>query len=77
MQSAVLATGDKLHVMTRRLFEADIRRHFVGEVLAHDNCLTLLKGYTFILNLATNEYRRLPEIRTRLFSLAMPAILST
>jgi len=28
----VLTAGDKVHVVLRRGFESDIRRHFVGEV---------------------------------------------
>ena len=28
----VIVAGDKVHIMTRRLFETDLRRHFVGVV---------------------------------------------
>jgi hypothetical protein len=56
--------------MTRRLFEEDVRRHFAGEVTAVSGSLVELLGYTFVFNTAINEYRKLPELRTRLFSLA-------
>ena len=46
-----------------------MRRHFVGEVIATSATLTELRGYTFIFHTGTNEYRRLPEERTRIFSL--------
>lgn len=66
---AVVEIGDKLHIMTRRLFEEDVRRHFVGEVTAVSDVLAEVQGYTFIFHSGTNEYTRLPEARTRLFSL--------
>ena len=65
----VVETGDKLHIMTRRLFEDDLRRHFVGEVISSTDSLVEVRGYTFILDSGTNEYTRLPGERTRLFSL--------
>ena len=68
MVDTVIAVGDKLHIMTRRLFDGDIRRHFVGEVKAVSTYLTELRGYTFIFQPGTNRYCRLPELRTRLFA---------
>lgn len=70
MSSEIVAIGDKLHVMTRRNFEQDVRRHFVGEVTAIDRNLTALHGHAFVFNGSLNEYRRLPEARTRILSLA-------
>lgn len=69
MSGAVVEVGDKLHIMARRFFEEDVRRHFIGEVIAASNSLVEVRGYTFILQTGTNEYRRLPEERTRIFSL--------
>ena len=69
MSDLVLEVADKLHIATRRLFEEDVRRHFVGEVTAHSDSLTEVRGYTFIFHAGTNEYRRLPEERTRIFNL--------
>ena len=69
MIDAVIEIGDKVHVVTRRLFEGDIRRHFVGEVAAVSGDLVELKGYTFIFQAGMNEFRRLPEHRTRLLAL--------
>ncbi len=68
MTEAVIGIGDKLHIMTRRLFEEDIRRHFAGEVTGVSDALVELQGHTFVFNTSVNEYKRLPEIRTRIFS---------
>ena len=69
MAEGVIEIGDKLHIMTRRLFAEDIRRHFAGEITAVSELLIEMHGYTFIFNTSVNEYRRLPETRTRIFSL--------
>jgi len=69
MTESVIEVGDNLHIMTRRLFEGDIRRHFAGEIVAIQDSLVLVRGFTFILNMGTFEYRRLPEKRSRIFSL--------
>ena len=34
MADSVLVVGDKLHIMTRRLFADDVHPHFVGEISA-------------------------------------------
>jgi len=65
----VIEVGDKLHIMTRRLFEGDMRRHFAGEVTGVSGDLQEARGYTFVFNRGTNEYRKRPELRTRIFSL--------
>lgn len=69
MSGAVVGIGDKLHIMSRRFFEEDLRRHFIGEVTGASDSLIEVRGYTFIFQTGVNEYRRLPEERTRIFSL--------
>jgi hypothetical protein len=70
MSDRVVATGDKLHIVTRRLFPDDVRRHFAGEVVGASGELVELRGFTFVFNSGTNEYRRRPEVRSRILSLA-------
>lgn len=70
MAGSVIEIGDKFHIMTRRLFEDDIHRHFVGEVIATTDTVTEMRGHTFIFSQTTGDYIRLPEERTRVFSLA-------
>jgi len=69
MSTTVVDVGDKLHIATRRQFEGDIRRQFVGEVTAASDSLVAVRGSTFIYQAGANEYIRLPEERTRIFSL--------
>jgi len=69
MSENVINVGDKFHIVTRRLFEDDIRRHFAGEVTSVSTHLCELRGYAFVFNSGMNEYRRRPEARTRVFAL--------
>jgi hypothetical protein len=70
MSDQVVSVGDKLHIMMRRLFEDDIRRHFVGEVTEVSGALAAVRGYTFVFEPGPNEYQRLPGQRTRIVSLS-------
>jgi hypothetical protein len=65
----VLAIGSKIHIVQRRLFQQDVRRHFVGEITALTGLLLRTQGYTFVHNPGLNEYERRNEIRTRVFGL--------
>ena len=65
----VVNLGDKIHVMTRRGFEGDIRRHFAGEVIAVDHGVVRVRGLSFVYNQFRNEFVRRPEIRTWLLGL--------
>ena len=69
MPEFAIESGDKLHIVTRRLFHEDVRRHFVGEVVAVTGYLVEVRGYPFVFNTAINEYQKIPETRTRVFSL--------
>ena len=66
----VLELGEKIHVIIRRNFEGDLRRHFIGEVIAASGILVRLAGYAFVLDSTTGKYIRCPEKRIRIISLA-------
>jgi hypothetical protein len=70
MADSVLAVGDKLHIMTRRLFADDVHPHFVGGIIAVADALFRAHGYSFVFDSGTNSYVKHPEARTRLFSLS-------
>ena len=66
----VVEIGEKIHIMTRRKFEQDIRRHFVGTVLASDGTVVRTEGYTFVFDTNKDDYIKRPEKRTRIFDLS-------
>ena len=69
MPDAVLAVGDKLHIMTRRLFADDVHPHFACEIIAVDGPVFRAKGFPFVFDSGTNSYLKHADLRTRLFSL--------
>ncbi|HUS52568.1 MAG TPA: hypothetical protein VMY41_00985 [Thermohalobaculum sp.] len=70
MTQAVIEVGDKLHIITRRNFIEDLRRHFAGSVLAVSGGLVRVQGYAFVFKDKASGYRRKPEFRTRIFGVA-------
>jgi len=71
----VLKIGEKVHIMVRRAFAGDLRRHFVGEIKEVGDYAIRVDGYSFIFDEGINEYFRKPEIRTQIFSLIDARIL--
>ena len=61
-----ISVGEKLHVITRRLFEGDLRRHFAGVVTAVEGNIVRLEGYVFIFDTRANAWDRRHEKRTRI-----------
>lgn len=72
----ILNLGEKVHVITRRLFEDDLRRHFVGEVTAIRDGRFRAEGFTFVFDTAMNQFVKRPEVRTRVFSLDAHQIIN-
>lgn len=66
----LLKQGEKIHVITRRRFEGDLRRHFVGEVQAATDTAVRVEGYAFVFQTGNNQYVKRPEKRVRIFGLA-------
>jgi hypothetical protein len=65
----VLERGEKVHVMVRRRFETDLRRHLVGVVVEATDWLVRVEGWVYVLDTATNLYLRRPDKRTRIVGL--------
>lgn len=66
----VVHQGEKIHIIIRRRFENDLRRHFIGEIIEVDGLLARTEGYVFVLDTTNNQYIRRKDMRTRLVSLA-------
>jgi hypothetical protein len=65
----LLKKGEKVHVIARRFFEGDLRRHFVGEVKVATDTIARIEGYVFVFDTRKNEYIRKPAMRERIVSL--------
>ncbi len=66
----ILLKGEKIHVVHRRRFEKDLRKHFIGEVEAYENGLVRAVGHVFVIeDQKENMFRKKSEPRTRIISL--------
>ena len=72
MSDQIFSIAEKLHIVTRRLYADDLRRHFVGEITKASADLCEVQGFAFVFNATMNRYERRPTIRTRVFSLGDP-----
>ena len=74
-KSMLLLKGDKIHVVHRRLFDKDIRKHFIGEVEEYEAGIVRAVGHVFVIE-DTNEnvFRKMPERQIRLISLNQGAV---
>ena len=66
----VVEVGERIHIMARRRFEQDVRRHFVGTVIASDGTVVRMEGYTFVFDAHKDNFIKRPEKRTRIFDLS-------
>jgi hypothetical protein len=71
----IVQPGQKIHVITRRLFDGDLRRHFVGQVEEAIESSVRVRGYAFIFDEGVNEFRRRDDERVRIFSLSDPGLI--
>lgn len=71
----VISTGEKVHIITRRLFEEDLRRHFVGVVETCTETTIRVNGWAFVFDQAVTEFTRRDGARTRVFSLTSAGLI--
>lgn len=70
-ERAPIEIGEIVHVITRRSFDNEPRRHFVGSIVAASGLDVRVQGYAFIFDAGhTAMYAKQPELRTRIFNLA-------
>ena len=73
----LLKKGDVVHVITRRGFNEDVARHFVGQVVDCTGSLARVQGFAFIRDSTTRTFVRKKRERTRLVSLVDAGLIIT
>lgn len=63
---SVIQEGDILHVITRRVFDNDARRHFVGRVLDASGGLVRIEGHAFVYHSGDSRFHKHKERRIRI-----------
>lgn len=71
----LLDIGEKVHVIERRMFDSDVRRHFIGTVGRVDAAAMRVTGYAFVFDSGMSAYVRSQEQRTRIFPLGAPGFV--
>jgi len=62
----ILEIGEKVHVIERRYFMEDLRRHFTGEVIKCKEQTIRLKGYVWVFDKVQGQFIMKPEKRERI-----------
>ncbi|MDH3397392.1 MAG: hypothetical protein OEM81_06100 [Acidimicrobiia bacterium] len=65
----LLDIGDKVHVIERRQFDTDVRRHFFGVVERVDSSAMRITGYVYVYDPGSSSYVRGNSFRTRVIAL--------
>lgn len=65
----VVEVGEYVHVVERRQFDSDLRRHFVGRVDQVEGSAMRATGYTFVYDSGVTRYVRAAKRRTRVIAL--------
>ncbi len=72
----LIEPGEIVHVIERRIFQGDVRRHFVGAVQASTDRALRVRGYLFVYDSSASQFQRKPELRVRLIPLDNRVILN-
>jgi len=71
----IISPGEKIHIVSRPLYDEDTRRYFVGEVINAEGDLVRARGYVFVLDRRSQKFHKLPELRIRIFGFADARII--
>lgn len=58
----ILEVGEKVHIVERRFFKEDARRHFIGEIVKCTEHSIRVKGYLWTFE-PMRGFNRKPELR--------------
>ncbi len=73
----MLREGMKVHVVYRRLVEDEVRKHFVGEVIGHNDVAMLVRGHAFVFDINSGRFRRKEDTINRLVPTADGCVVVT
>jgi hypothetical protein len=71
----ILRSGEKIHVIHRRLYDKDPHRHFIGSVEAYEGGVARVVGHVYTVDTVKFQYVKRPELRTRLISIVSGDLL--
>ena len=66
----LIAISEKVHVVVRRTFETDLRRHFIGEIKAVNDSIARIEGYFMVFDKSRNTFIKKPAPRVTIMDLS-------
>jgi hypothetical protein len=73
----IISVGEKVHIVTRRFFEDDLRRHFAGIVEEASETAIRVKGFAWVYEQSSGDFIRRKAARTMVFGLADAGLILT
>ena len=61
---------EKVHVVVRRAFETDLRRHFIGEIKVANGSIARIEGYLMVFDKSKNIFIKKPIVRNTIMDLS-------
>ncbi|KPJ86180.1 hypothetical protein AMJ57_00225 [Parcubacteria bacterium SG8_24] len=72
----VLSAGEKVHIIERRVFAGQPRRHFIGEIKVATPHAIRISGYAWLYDIKSGTYVRRPGLRLRVIYLGAGMIIN-
>ena len=66
----LIENSEKVHVVVRRTFETDLRRHFIGEIKVAKDSIARIEGYFMVLDKSKNTFIKKPSLRVTIMDLS-------
>ena len=66
----ITSKGEKVHIIYRRNFETEVRRHFIGEITESNESIVRLQGKAVIFDTSKNMYIKKTETRITIIDLS-------
>ena len=66
----LIEISEKVHVVVRRTFETDLRRHFIGEIKMANDSIARIEGYFMLFDKSKNTFIKNPNIRVTIMDLS-------
>ena len=66
----LIEINEKVHVVVRRTFETDLRRHFIGEIKVINDSIARIEGYFMVFDKSKNTFIKKPHRRVTIMDLS-------
>ena len=72
----IIEKGEKVHIIRRRAFREEEKRHFVGETVASEGAIIRVRGYSWVFDEARGAFVRRDGIREKIIAVGDMVIIN-